>query len=265
METAKDILTRIDVRGLTGDLAVALPALEMRGRQPVEAVRDILEEVKADGDAALRSLTSRFDGVQVDDLRVPADEVKAALDEIPAGLREAMEAARDNIQAFHRIQIHPDGRLDRAGMSLREVRQPVARAGLYIPGGRAPLGSTVLMTAVPARVAGVGEVIMCSPPGPDGRIAPSIRAAAAIAGVDEVYRVGGAQAVAAMAYGTETIRPVDVIVGPGNRFVALAQRFVSQEGAVGVPSAFAGPSEVAVVADDTTPVEFAAVDLVVQA
>src|SRR5436305_8263349 len=125
--------------------------------------------------------------------------------------------------------------------------------------------STVLMTATPARVAGVGEVVLCSPPGPDGRLAGGILAAAALAGVDEVYRVGGAQAIAAMAYGTESIRGVDVIVGPGNIYVATAKREVGAEGIVGLPSAFAGPSEVVVIADDTTPADYAAIDLVVQA
>src|SRR5436305_4194763 len=125
--------------------------------------------------------------------------------------------------------------------------------------------STVLMTATPARVAGVGEVVLCSPPGPDGRIADGILAAAALAGVDEVHPVGGAQAIAAMAYGTESIRPVDVIVGPGNVYVATAKREVGAEGVVGLPSAFAGPSEVVVVADESTPSDWAAIDLVVQA
>ncbi|MST34017.1 histidinol dehydrogenase, partial [Acidimicrobiaceae bacterium USS-CC1] len=147
----------------------------------------------------------------------------------------------------------------------RELRRPVERAGLYIPGGRAPLASTVLMTAVPARVAGVATLAAVTPPGPGGEVHPAVLAAAAVAGVDEVYRVGGAQAVAALAYGTASIPAVDVIVGPGNVYVATAERLVAQEGAVGVPSAFTGPSEVAVVADGTVPLEWAAVDLVVQA
>ncbi|MBV9284341.1 MAG: histidinol dehydrogenase, partial [Acidimicrobiia bacterium] len=125
--------------------------------------------------------------------------------------------------------------------------------------------STVLMTAVPARVAGVGEVVLCSPPRPDGKVPPGILAAAALAGVDEVHPIGGAQAIAALAYGTESIRPVDVIVGPGNVYVATAKREVGAEGVVGLPAAFAGPSEVVVVADDTTPPDYAAIDLVVQA
>jgi histidinol dehydrogenase len=173
--------------------------------------------------------------------------------------------AYGNIVEYHRTQVRPDHDYERDGVRVREMHRPVRRAGLYVPGGRAPLASTVLMTAGPARVAGVEQLVMCSPPGPDGRVAPAVLAAAAIAGVDEVYRIGGAQAIAAMAYSTESVPAVDVIVGPGNRYVALAQRLVAGEGAVGVPSAFAGPSEVAVVVDDTTPAGYAAVDLVVQA
>ena len=143
------------------------------------------------------------------------------------------------------------------------MQRPVDRAGLYVPGGLARYPSTVLMTAVPARVAAVPELVLCAPPGRDGHIPDVTLAAAALAGVDEVFAVGGAQAVGAMAYGTETVRPVDVIVGPGSLYVSLALREVA--GVVGVPSSFAGPSEVVVIADETTPVEYAAIDVVVQA
>ena len=259
-------LARLDLRGATGDLRSLLPAPRIIDDEAAAvAVREILAHVRSGGDAALRALTEQFDNVRIDDVRVPDEELKTALDEIPASLREALEVAHDNIVAYHRTQLQPDGRHERNGVVVRELRRPVDRAGLYVPGGLAPLASSVLMTAAPARAAGVPEVVMCSPPGPDGRLSPAIRAAAAIAGVDEVYRVGGAQAVAAMAYGTESVASVDVIVGPGNRYVAIAERIVAGEGVVGVPRAFTGPSEVAVVADDTTPVEFAAIDLVVQA
>jgi len=263
---APPALARVDVRGATGDLARFLPAPEMVDDPSVtDAVRDILAEVRTGGDRAVRALTERFDRVRIDDLRVPPDDLRGALDEIPSALRDALEVAHENITAYHLTQVRPDARHEREGVVVRELRRPVDRAGLYVPGGRAPLASSVLMTAAPARAAGVHTLVMCSPPGPGGRMAPAVRAAAAIAGVDEVYRVGGAQAVAAMAYGTESIAAVDVIVGPGNRFVAVAERLVAGEGVVGVPSAFTGPSEVAVIADDTTPVEFAAIDLVVQA
>jgi histidinol dehydrogenase len=259
------LLTLIDLRGASGDLRPLLPAPEIGEGGPTEAVRGILHAVRTGGDAALRELTLRFDHVDVADLRVPDADIKAALDRIPPALRQALEVARDNIDAYHRIQLHPDGEHRRAGLTVRELRRPVDRAGLYIPGGRAPLASTVLMTAVPARVAGVAELAMVTPPGPDGAVNPAILAAAAIAGVDEVYVVGGAQGVAALAYGTETIRGVDVIVGPGNMYVATAERLVAQEGAVGVPSAFTGPSEVAVVADGSINLDWVAIDLVVQA
>lgn len=265
-ESEQPLLTRIDLRGVTGPLAPRLPAPAIvDDERAAAAVRDILAEVRTQGDAGLRAATERFDRVRIDDIRVPDEEVKAALDRIPVTLRTALETAHDNITHYHRSQLHPDARYERDGVVIRELRRPVDRAGCYVPGGRAPLASTVLMTAVPARVAGVDKVVVCSPPGPDGRLAPSILAAAAVAGVDEVYRVGGAQAVAAMAYGTESVPAVDVIVGPGNRYVAIAERLVAGEGAVGVPSAFTGPSEVAVVADGTTQSPYAAIDLVVQA
>src|SRR5205823_13663011 len=138
----------------------------------------------------------------------------------PPALRDALEAAHGAIAAYHQAQVAPELRHERGGIVVRELRRPVDRAGLYVPGGRARYPSTVLMTAVPARVAGVPEVVLCVPPGVDGRVPASVLGAAALAGVDEVYRVGGAQAIAAMAYGTETMRPVDVVVGPGNAYVA---------------------------------------------
>jgi histidinol dehydrogenase len=258
-------LNRLDLRGVASgpDLRARLPRPEAAKEPPLAAVQSILADVKARGDAALREYTERFDGATVDDLRVPASEVDAALTTIPPLLREALEAARANILAFHRTQLRDDARHERDGIVVREIQRPVDRAGLYVPGGRARYPSTVLMTAIPARVAGVPELVLCVPPDADGTVPEATLAAAALAGVDEVYRVGGAQAIGAMAYGTESIAPVDVIVGPGNIYVSLAKREVS--GVVGVPSSFAGPSEVVVVADETTPVEFAAIDVIVQA
>ena len=259
------LLTRLDLRGAGPDVRDRLPRPDLGGAAPIEAVREILAEVKKRGDAALREYSERFDGVTLDRLTVDQADLDAALADTPPLLREALEAARASVLAYHRAQLREETTHEREGVSIRELRRPVDRAGVYVPGGRAPLMSTVLMTAIPARVAGVGEVVLCSPPGPDGRVAPGILAAAALAGVDEVHPVGGAQAVAALAYGTESIRAVDVIVGPGNVYVATAKREVGAEGVVGLPSAFAGPSEVVVVADDTTPPDAAAIDLVVQA
>ena len=236
------MLRQLDLRGLAGDVRDALPRPKSVGAGPQEAVRGILADVRTGGDDAVRRLTERFDGVTVEELRVPQADLDAALAALPPLLREALEAARASILAFHRTQLRDDARHEREGIVVRELRRPVDRAGLYIPAAQAPLISTVLMTAIPARVAGVAEVVLCSPPNADGGVATGILAAAALAGVDEVYRIGGAQAVAAMAYGTESIRPVDVIVGPGNIYVSVAKRQVAEEGRVGVPSAFAGPS-----------------------
>lgn len=258
------MLTRLDLRGFTGDWRARLPRPQAAANLPVEAVQSILAEVCAGGDEAVRTLTERFDGVRLESLRVPPADVDAALEAIPPLLREALEVARANILAYHRHQVREDARHERDGIVLRELHRPVDRAGLCVPGGEAPLMSTVLMTAIPARVAGVPEVVLCSPPSSGGTVAPGILAAAALAGVDEVYRIGGAQAVAAMAYGTETIAPVDVIVGPGGLFTSVAKQQVAAQGVVGVPGSFPGPSEVVVVADDTTPVDYAAIDVIVQ-
>jgi histidinol dehydrogenase len=260
------MLQRLDLRGFSGgDLRASLPRPEAAKEPPVAAVQAILADVRSRGDAAVRECTERFDGVTLDDFRVPQAALEEALDAVPPLLREALDAARASILAYHREQLHEPVSYERDGVRVRELRVPVDRAGLYVPGGRAQYPSTVLMTAIPARVAGVPEVVLCVPPGADGSVATSTLAAAALAGVDEVYRIGGAQAVAAMAYGTESIRPVDVIVGPGNIYVSVAKREVANEGVVGVPSAFAGPSEVVVVADESAPVDYAAVDVIVQA
>lgn len=240
-----------------------LPRPDLGAEGPVEDVRAILREVRERGDDALRELTARFDGIELGEIRVASPELEAALGRIPAALRLALTEARDAIDAFHRHRAANPGRYERGGVAVDLLEIPVDRAGLYAPGGRARYPSSVLMTAVPARVAGVGSVALCVPPGPGGRIADEILAAATLAGVDEVYAVGGAQAIAAMAYGTASIPKVDVIVGPGSKWVSIAQREV--RGVVGVPAAFAGPSEVVVVADGSVPAEWAAIDVVVQA
>lgn len=241
-----------------------MPFATAEVEQPVDAVRSIIDQVRSRGDAALRELTARFDGVESEHIRVPRSDIEAALAAAPGELVGALEVARDSIRAFHETQLRDDIRFERNGVVIQARTLPVDRAGLYVPGGRGAYPSSVLMTAVPARVAGVAEIVLCVPPDrATGTVAAPTLVAAAIAEVDELYAVGGAQAIAAMAYGTESIRPVDVIAGPGNRYVALAKREVA--GRVGVPSAFAGPSEIVVIADETTPVDFAAIDLMVQA
>jgi histidinol dehydrogenase len=261
-------LRRLDFRGFTGDrkaLRAAVPSPTDEQERSSEAVAAIIGEVRADGDAALRRLTAKFDGVELDELRVPAAEIRAALGRVPSELQDALDIAHDRILAYHAHESAAAAAddFDSGGIRVRHLVRPVGRAGCYAPGGRARYPSTVLMCAVPAHVAGVEEIVLCVPPGPDGHIDDATLAAAAVAGIDEVFCVGGAQAIAAMAYGTESIDPVDVIVGPGNRYVAEAKRQVS--GVVGVTSAFAGPSEVVVIAGPDTPTEWAAIDLVVQA
>jgi histidinol dehydrogenase len=259
------MLRRLDLRGRP-DPAAHLPRPEVAGEEPLAAVRDILARVRRDGDAALLELTERFDRARLSQLRVEPATVVASVGEVAPELVAALRTAHDGILAFNRFEAAATAaphRFERDGLVVDTVRRPVDRAGIYVPGGRGAYPSTVLMTAIAARVAGVPELVLCVPPGPDGRVSPAVLAAAAICGVDEVYAVGGAQAIAAMAFGTESIRPVDVIVGPGNVYVALAKREVA--GHVGVPSAFAGPSEIVVVADDTAPPRWAAVDVLVQA
>jgi histidinol dehydrogenase len=251
------VLTRLDLRG---NADAELPRPSAGGDAPLAAVQAIIADVRERGDVAVRELTAKFD--RVDQPVAPIDTT-GAVDRIAPALRDALEVAAANIRAYHETQLVPEVTHERDGIVVRDLHRPVDRAGCYAPGGRALYPSTVLMTAIPARVAGVPEVVLTVPPTKDGTLPDEVLAAAAIAGVDEVYAIGGAQAVAAMAYGTETIRPVDVIVGPGNVYVAIAKREVA--GVVGVPSSFAGPSEVVVVGDGSIRPQLAAIDVVLQA
>jgi len=257
------VLTRLDLRDDDGPVVSRLPRPEPASAGPREAVRAIISEVRERGDDALRELTERFDGVSPASLTVARDEIAEAAERTPGEVRDALAAAVANVEAYHRHQLLDDVVHERGGVTVTERHLPVRRAGCYVPGGRAAYPSTLIMTTVPAMVAGVGEIAVCVPPGPDGRIADVTLAAAAAVGIDEVHPVGGAQAIAALAYGTESIGAVDVIAGPGNAYVALAQREVA--GVVGVPAAFAGPSEVVVVADAGANPAFAAADVILQA
>jgi histidinol dehydrogenase len=225
------------------------------------AVQEICARVAAEGDLALREYGMRFDGwapAEVESFEVPRAELAAAVKRLSAGDRAALEFAAQRIRDFHQAQVQqPSG----GPPGLKLVTRPVRRAGLYAPGGRAAYPSTVLMTAIPARVALVSEVILATPPRADGSVPASILAAAQIAGVDAVYRVGGAQAIAAMAYGTASVPRVDVVAGPGNIYVTLAKREVF--GAVGLDG-IAGPTEVMVVADGAARADFIAADLAAQ-
>ena len=253
----------------TPEAAAFLGRLRERGRRPdpeVEsAVRAILEEVRTGGDAAACALTERFDGwrPQAGDLRVLEREISAAGEGLPAAVTGALRLAAERIEAFHRCQRRESWFATEPGIGvLGQLVRPLQRVGLYVPGGAAAYPSSVLMNALPAKVAGVAEVAMCTPPGPDGRIPPAVLYAAQLAGVREIYRLGGAQAIAALAYGTETVRAVDKIVGPGNTYVATAKRLVF--GAVGI-DLLAGPSEILALSDGSLPAAWVAADLLAQA
>jgi histidinol dehydrogenase len=231
----------------------------------VEAVvKDIIADVRARGDGALIELTERFDGLKLDagSLRVSPEEIAAARAQVRPEALAALELAHERVMAHHARQLPEDKRYrDAVGAELGERWTPVDAAGLYVPGGLASYPSSVIMNAVPAKVAGVGRIVMVVPT-PKGEVNPLVLAAAELAGVDEVYRIGGAQAIAALAYGTATIQPVATIVGPGNAFVAAAKREVF--GRVGIDS-IAGPSEVLVIADRDNDPEWMAADLLAQA
>ena len=257
------MLNRLDLRGVA-DLSGRLPRPAVDGDGPMASVRSILSAVRDRGDVAVREFTLDFDGVALAELEVPTAELRAALDSVDPSVREALELAAERIARHHREQLRDEVVHDDDGVRIRSYLRPVDRVGCYVPGGRAAYPSTLLMTAVPAIVAGVPDVVVCVPPDrATGHVSPVTLAAAAVAGVQHVYAVGGAQAIAAMAYGTESIPAVDVICGPGNKYVALAKQEVA--GAVGIAAAFAGPSEVVVIADDTVAPELAAIDVILQA
>ena len=257
-------LRTLDLRGTAPPFEAVLPRPADPGSDVHDVVADILRHVRTEGDEALVRYEAEFDRVDVSDgIRVPEDEIEKACAEADPALWHALEVAFGRILQYHAHEGTPPGDLVEGGITVRHVTRPVARAGMYAPGGRARYPSTVLMCAAPARVAGVGSIALCVPPAADGRIDTATLCAASIAGVDEVYRIGGAQAIAAMAYGTASVPAVDVVAGPGNAYVAEAKRQLS--GVVGVASAFAGPSEIVVVADGSAPPTFVAIDLVVQA
>ena len=229
------------------------------------AVEEILVAVRARGDAAVLEYSARFDGLTCDaaGLAISDAEWTSAERQVPEATRAALAYAAARIERYHKEAALRSWRMvDEGGTVLGQEVRPLDRVGIYVPGGRAVYPSTVLMTAVPARVAGVGEIVLVTPPGPGGVVAPAVLAAARIAGVTEAYRIGGAQAVAALAYGTATIRRVDKIVGPGNVYVALAKARVFGE--VGIDM-LAGPSEVVVIADASADPSWVAADLLAQA
>jgi len=257
------VLQRIDLRGANKPFASLLPRFDVSAGMPTAAVREILSKVRDGGDEAVRSLTSQFDGVDIADFRVAPEILSEAWEALDKGLASALQVAHDRILEFHQGERAQSHQVTQDAITVLSVPQPVERAGLYIPGGLASYPSTVLMTALPARAAGVNEIVVCTPPNPRGETDQAVLAAAYLCGVDELYKIGGVQAIGAMAYGTESMRAVDVIAGPGNAWVATAKQEVA--GTVGIAAAFAGPSEIVVVGDESCPTSSAAVDLVLQA
>ncbi len=244
------------------DALVERPHLDLT--QLNATVTSVLEDVKANGDAAVKRYEEKFDHVSLESLSVTEAEIAEAMDNISQELKESLELAHHNIAVFHEAQKFEGQRIETApGVTCWQKSIPIEKVGLYIPGGTAPLFSTVLMLATPAKIAGCKEIILCTPPNREGKVNPAILAAAKIAGVSKIYKAGGVQAIGAMAYGTETVPKVFKIFGPGNQFVMAAKQQVSlHEVAIDMP---AGPSEVCVVADDTSNPVYVAADLLSQA
>ena len=229
-----------------------------------QKVRQILDEVKATGDTAVKKYTLQFDGVALDDLAVSETEIKQAATLVSDDLKQAIRQAAANIEAFHSKQLSPPEIIETMpGVQCWRKSVGIEKVGLYIPGGSAPLFSTLLMLGIPAKLAGCKEIVLCSPPGKDGKLHPAILFAAQTVGVTKIFKAGGVQAIAAMAYGAGSIPRVYKIFGPGNQYVTCAKQLVQQDGtAIDMP---AGPSEVAVYADETAQPAFIAADLLSQA
>ena len=227
-------------------------------------VQAIIQNVKENRDAAVFAYTKEFDhaDINAENIRVTVEEIEEAYSLVDDALLNVIRDSKENIRSFHEKQLPNSWFTSKDGQILGQKVTAIAHVGVYVPGGRAPLASSVLMNVIPAKVAGVEHIVMCTPPGPDGKITPSILVAANEAGADEIYKVGGAQAIAAMAFGTESIPKADKVVGPGNIYVALAKKAVF--GYVGIDS-IAGPSEILVLADETANPRFVAADLLSQA
>lgn len=237
------------------------PAMEQLSLE--KKVKKILDKVKAGGDKAVRKMTKEFDGVRIKNLLVSEKEIKEAMALVPDELKEAITIAKNNIADFHALQLQQEPVIETMpGVKCWRKAVAIEKVGLYIPGGTAPLFSTVLMLGIPAKLAGCKEIVFCTPPQKDGTINPVILFAAQLAGITKIFKAGGAQAIAAMAYGTETIPKVYKIFGPGNQYVTSAKQLIQSEIAIDMP---AGPSEVCVLADDTADASFIAADLLSQA
>lgn len=237
--------------------------LEGGNEEQLQTVRQVLQDVRENGDTAVRKYSEMWDGIGLDDFRVSQEEIEEAVKNFDPQLKKDLEEAAENIRYYHEAQKRTDYKLPLAdGSWLGQRIIPLDAVGLYVPGGSAAYPSSVLMNVIPAQVAGVERIVITSPAGKDGKLPPAVLVSAAILGVTEIYKVGGAQAIAALAYGTETIPAVDKITGPGNIFVALAKREVFGEVAIDM---IAGPSEIAVLADDSAYADEVAADLLSQA
>ncbi|MGD9582252.1 MAG: histidinol dehydrogenase [Lysobacterales bacterium] len=261
-------MKRLDWNGLTlaeRDQALARPDRQQQAGR-IDAVQRLIEQVRADGDATLRALTRRFDGVELGALEVSTAEFEAAAAALPEPLKAAIDAAYTRIRAFHQAGMAQPFQVETAsGVLCERIIRPIATVGLYVPAGSAPLPSTALMLGVPAELAGCAEVILCSPPQSDGRVDASVLVAARRCGIHRVFKLGGAQAIAAMAYGTETVPRCAKLFGPGNAWVTTAKRLVAADpdgAAIDLP---AGPSELLVIADADADPAYVAADLLSQA
>ena len=252
----------LDAAGRDAVLARPVQAVAQRTR---DAVAGLLADVQARGDVALREVTARFDGVELAAFEVGEEEFAAAHTAVPAALRQAMQEAAERIEAFHRAGMAQPYAVETApGVVCERMIRPIPRVGLYVPAGSAPLPSTALMLGVPARLAGCREVVLCTPPRRDGSADPAVLVAAQLTGVRRVFKLGGAQAIAAMAFGTDTVPKCDKLFGPGNSYVTEAKQQVAQAGAAAIDMP-AGPSEVLVIADAGADAAFVAADLLSQA
>src|SRR3712207_4182251 len=258
------MVRRLDARGMMP--AEVAARLRLPGGflspQAREAARRIVEDVREKGDEALLAYTERFDGVRPERIRVPTEEIESSQASLPPELEESFLAAFENVRAFHEREMDRSWEMSRDGATVGQRVRPLRRVGVYVPGGHGAYPSTLMMAAIPAQVAGVREICVCAPPGPDGRASRWVLAVAGLLGLGEVYAVGGAQAVGAMAYGTGTVRAVDKVVGPGNDYVTAAKLEVF--GTIGI-DAPQGPSEVVVIADASAFPERVARDLMAQA
>ena len=245
------------------DLVETIKRSEQDVNNVLDTVSEILNNVRDNGDKAVKSYTEKFDGVLVDELKVSEGEIKEAYDTLDDSLLAALKQAAANIEKFHKKQIPEEWEMEvNPGITAGQIVRPINSAGCYIPGGRAAYPSSILMTVIPAKIAGVKKVVCVTPPQKDGKILDAILVAADIAGADEIYKVGGAQAIGALAYGTESVPKVEKIVGPGNIFVTAAKKLVYGQVDIEFP---AGPSEVLILADESAEPEFLATDILAQA